>query len=168
MRWSKSPWWRYHQCHCRRRQQCLIKLYNLERLKWSPMRSDLKSRTLPLAVAVLCVRILSDFLPIKLQLLLFRLSFLGLCMRMTRTGQKKFSLAFLSQQWLWSPGLLKCQCIMPLLWHFHNGIWWVSTSLSLSGFINVKDSELPVSLSIKRFVLGNSITLISQCICMVR
>ena len=25
-------WWRYHQCHCRRRQQCLLKLYNLERL----------------------------------------------------------------------------------------------------------------------------------------
>ena len=84
MRWSKSPWWRYHQCHCRRRQQCLIKLYNLERLKWSPMRSDLKSRTLPLAVAVLCVRILSDFLPIKLQLLLFfGWASLGrVCMRM--------------------------------------------------------------------------------------
>ena len=138
--------------------------------KVSQLRAaEMESRgvwTLPLAVAVLCVRVLSDFFPIKLRLLLFRLSILGLCLRMT--GQKKISLASLSQQWLWSPGLLKCQCIMPVLWDFHNGIWWVSTSLSLSGFINVKDSELPVSLSIKRFVLGNSITLISQCICMVR
>ena len=150
-------WWRYHQCHCRRRQQCLLKLYNLERLNPELCHWRLQCYVW-------------EYYRISFQLsynyYYFRLSIPGPGLH----ENERSELASLSQQWLWSPGpgLLKCQCIMPVLWHFHNGIWWVSSSLSLSG-VNVRDSELPVSLSMKRwFLLGNSITLISQCICMVR
>ena len=111
------------RCHWRRRrQQCLIKFYNLVRLKWSSMGSDLKSRTLPLATTVLFVPVrISGFLHIKLQLLLlFPAEHPA---RDNDRSEENFSCS-LGQQWLWSQGLLvSYQCSQAEISTMeHNGI----------------------------------------------
>ena len=66
------------------------------------MESALKSRTLPirLAVAVLCVRIVSGFLSIKLQLLLFSAVHPQPAPVHENDWSEKITLASLGQQWL--------------------------------------------------------------------
>ena len=139
---SHRDTWRY-------RRQCLIKFYNLERLKWSPMGSALKSRTLPLrlAVAVLCVRILSGFLSIKLQLLLF-LAEHPQPVHENDRSEKIYS-CFVGPTMVLNASA-SCQCSeISTMEHGGYRLAWAWVPVVLL-------SELPVSLwSMMKFVLGN-------------
>ena len=117
--------WHYHWR--RRMQQCFIKFYNLERLEWSPMGSDLKSIAHPLAASWPQCYLWEYQVFFRLcynYYYCLRLSIPGLCV--TMTGQRQISLVHWASNGsglkvYWNASV-SCRC-SEISAMEHNGYW---------------------------------------------